>query len=573
MCCGNGICESSYKENCLTCPADCSCGKGEICAGSGVCVEECEPQCFGKECGEDGCGGNCGICPADKPTCNKGGGCEGGECQPNCAGKECGTDGCGGVCGYCSGNEECSVAGKCTSEVCSEDCGKLWSATCATDGYGYRICGVDEANPECAKESIRISCEEGRSCSSGKCSGKCLVPEIIFVVDRSSSMTESRWRFMTEGLLEFVKGYQGRAEMGLRMFPSGDGCYASSVVSVQKNNYQNIQYTLLSSPPSTSASTPISASLADLKPYFGDPDEGQYAILLTDGGESCEDEFAPVEVVKILRSQGIKTFVVGISTQANADLLAAMVDAAGTALPGAQKFPLVETKAALVAALKDIFNTMEACQCFADEKVCTEGKEYKVCSSDGSKWATTEQCKYACDAQFGCWGECDPNESGGDSSYKCDGDALMYCDYNYAWQLWDNCYNGCDPVKKQCYSQCRPNSTYCNYDYDTSKYSEFKCKSDGTGYAVSKVCASGCSPMGDVCNEDVTEICNPSTDYKCVTISSGCYYSGYYCSVKCKSDGSGFPTGTCSNDYYGCDGGTVCNFGSYTCSASTKKCY
>lgn len=66
----------------------------------------CIPNCTGKECGNDGCGGSCGNCPN--------GSCIAQECVciPNCAGKDCGDNGCGGNCGPCTGGQ-CSTLGKC----------------------------------------------------------------------------------------------------------------------------------------------------------------------------------------------------------------------------------------------------------------------------------------------------------------------------------------------------------------------------------------------------------------------------------------------------------------------------
>jgi hypothetical protein len=66
--CGNGSCESELAETCKTCVSDCGCGEGGLCMPDQVC---CTPQCGGKECGEDGCGGVCGSCPKDF-TCTDG---------------------------------------------------------------------------------------------------------------------------------------------------------------------------------------------------------------------------------------------------------------------------------------------------------------------------------------------------------------------------------------------------------------------------------------------------------------------------------------------------------------------
>ena len=122
-----------------------SCG---TCFGQDECVDgqcECQPDCVGKECGNDGCGGSCGSCNAgwvcDSGKCidictdtcaSKGwecdevceescGTCWGQDecvngqcvCQPNCAGQECGDDGCGGSCGNCGQDEECDAQGQC----------------------------------------------------------------------------------------------------------------------------------------------------------------------------------------------------------------------------------------------------------------------------------------------------------------------------------------------------------------------------------------------------------------------------------------------------------------------------
>jgi hypothetical protein len=64
----------------------------------------CTPDCTGKNCGDDGCGGSCGTCSGGE-TCVSGV-CTG--CTPDCAGKNCGDDGCGGSCGSCSGGQVCN---------------------------------------------------------------------------------------------------------------------------------------------------------------------------------------------------------------------------------------------------------------------------------------------------------------------------------------------------------------------------------------------------------------------------------------------------------------------------------
>ena len=52
-----------------------------------------------------GCGGNSGR----GPNCQ-----EGCACVPDCGGKECGDDRCGGSCGQCGPNEVCTPDGVCS---------------------------------------------------------------------------------------------------------------------------------------------------------------------------------------------------------------------------------------------------------------------------------------------------------------------------------------------------------------------------------------------------------------------------------------------------------------------------
>jgi hypothetical protein len=121
-------------------PDDCggscgSCNGNDVCSGQGQCV--CTPDCGGKACGPDGCGGSCGSCQGSE-TCTGQGQCA---CTPDCAGKACGDDGCGGGCGACPGSETCNSHGQCA-------CGNV---VCGTT-----CCGSDEicaANGRCAAES------------------------------------------------------------------------------------------------------------------------------------------------------------------------------------------------------------------------------------------------------------------------------------------------------------------------------------------------------------------------------------------------------------------------------------
>jgi len=94
----------------------------QVACGTGTCgtwkiATTCTPNCAGKACGDNGCGGSCGTCTTGY-TCSAAGQCI---CTPNCSGKNCGADGCGGSCGTCTTGYTCNTAGVCVS-TCTSTC-------------------------------------------------------------------------------------------------------------------------------------------------------------------------------------------------------------------------------------------------------------------------------------------------------------------------------------------------------------------------------------------------------------------------------------------------------------------
>ena len=185
-CGGGGSCEGLCGGSSGSCYCD------DYCFEAGDCCTDicdfctmylqcgCEPDCTGKTCGDDGCFGSCGTCPAGF-GCNAAFQCEeglcewegeipdcygicgpeswvgdgycddlgqygepdfnceefawdGGDCAPcvaTCEGKECGDDGCGGSCGVCAGDLFC-VGNDCKDAF---TCGDLYACliNCSED--------------------------------------------------------------------------------------------------------------------------------------------------------------------------------------------------------------------------------------------------------------------------------------------------------------------------------------------------------------------------------------------------------------------------------------------------------
>ncbi len=157
--CGDKVCGTFDGCECG------ACGEGEECSEDGMtCETICEPMCAADgtpyECGDDGCGGSCGDCPAgDQYACDANM-CV---CTPDCDGKDCGSDGCGGTCGECPEGESCS------SNACFVGCDhseKVWDQPIVKvnylmiDGDGLEGHGMDVDGDAgtCAPEG---NCENG----------------------------------------------------------------------------------------------------------------------------------------------------------------------------------------------------------------------------------------------------------------------------------------------------------------------------------------------------------------------------------------------------------------------------
>jgi hypothetical protein len=119
----------------------------------------CVPICEGRSCGDDGCGGSCGVCDGGTPNCVLGQ-CVA-ECTASCDGRSCGDDGCGGTCGSCPDGGACTGSGQCIPKAFS--CEARYYA----DGA---VCDCDcgAADPDCEDTSLDVvGCElRGATCDA-----------------------------------------------------------------------------------------------------------------------------------------------------------------------------------------------------------------------------------------------------------------------------------------------------------------------------------------------------------------------------------------------------------------------
>ncbi|MFH0928726.1 MAG: Ig-like domain-containing protein, partial [Candidatus Aenigmatarchaeota archaeon] len=164
----------------------------------------CTPNCAGKNCGSDGCGGTCGTCSSDSY-------CDNGVCRLSCVpatcgslGKNCGSwsDGCGGtlwcgtcgsgnlcqngVCTYCNACESCATCGGGSDCSSNEGSCVFESGTCDESGRytftswscydrngdGCKDCVSDSAEDYCSRVTDNLYCSLCERCNTN---GACAV--------------------------------------------------------------------------------------------------------------------------------------------------------------------------------------------------------------------------------------------------------------------------------------------------------------------------------------------------------------------------------------------------------------
>jgi hypothetical protein len=136
----------------------------------------CVPACDGRFCGSsDGCGGDCGLCPAGQ-ECNTSGRCVASPCTPACNGRKCGDDGCGGSCGECTKGQLCvTETGACKSFLACDHDQPVCKTACSSREY----CGTDcqchrsrDPRPDLVLDVGRLASEillETREFSASSC--------------------------------------------------------------------------------------------------------------------------------------------------------------------------------------------------------------------------------------------------------------------------------------------------------------------------------------------------------------------------------------------------------------------
>jgi len=248
----------------------------------------------------------------------------------------------------------------------------------------------DPDRPGCTMQGRRVPCDEGRGCVDGTCAGRCTRPEIVLVVDRSSSMEGDRWDIVADTVGEFCELVGDTARVFLRLFPAADQCGAGVIRPCEGRPDEA---------PSPVGETPIAAALTGIGGTFGDPNEAEAVVLITDGDETCDGEFDALPPVAEMRRADTETFAIGVTRQVNGDLLAAIAEAGGTTF-GLLGYYRVDDRPELAGALLDVYARLGGCECgeadAAGPPGCFQGR-FARCLEAGAPWDLIDGPEEACD--------------------------------------------------------------------------------------------------------------------------------------------------------------------------------
>jgi MYXO-CTERM domain-containing protein len=246
---------------------------------------------------------------------------------------------------------------------------------------------------------------------------RCVAPQVLLVVDRSSSMLGTvsgggtKWAAATTAIGEIATTYADTIDFGLQVFPFPDRCEPGPIsIDVGANTAATIIGGLGAPPPAAGNYTPMAQTLDVVAGYLPlqDTTRTNHIILVTDGWQWCSPydattRFTPVDSVSRLRALGLTVHIVGFGASVDPLTLNRAAIAAGTALPGCDPtlsdpaatnhcYAQVDDLAELRTALAEIGRSIseEVCDGFdndcdgiVDEGFDVDADGYSVCGWNG----------------------------------------------------------------------------------------------------------------------------------------------------------------------------------------------
>lgn len=270
---------------------------------------------------------------------------------------------------------------------------------------------VDAASHEAGLDA-RIDARPADSCTAREIAVMPLRAEVMFVLDRSTSMGwsltgpsgpgPSRWSILLDALHAELPRYDATTDMGMLLFPSDDsGSFCNTAPEPQLAPREGASSSMLAIVDATGPGgrTPTAGGMAAARDYFvARPNASRVraVVLATDGAPNCNpdldgnrcpctaggglpvggacavdsalclDDARSLEVLESLRDEGVPTYVVGIDGDPDPALSAVL---SRLAIAGGRPNPLdprrgyysVRRPADLAAAFDRIQTSIERC--------------------------------------------------------------------------------------------------------------------------------------------------------------------------------------------------------------------
>jgi hypothetical protein len=250
----------------------------------------------------------------------------------------------------CAGDSDCPSGLYCESKSCQAECSIPTAPRDCGDGMLCTSEGRCEEDPnaveldasvpddDAAISEIDADIGNGNVCGSVSLESQPVIPNVILIVDQSSSMdekfgTSTRWQVLREALLAetgLIKEFQNSVKFGATFYSAKSDnatCPMLTEVNIALGNYEAIKAGF---PAKTIAETPtgdaIDAVLAKL-PKDKDPDpthaQGPTIFILATDGEPdrCEQlnpqngQQEAIDAVKRAHGLGIRTYVIAVANE------------------------------------------------------------------------------------------------------------------------------------------------------------------------------------------------------------------------------------------------------------------
>ncbi len=281
------------------------------------------------------------------------------------AGGNGGDGGSGGGIGPLGCNPACvapQICGK--SNVCL-DPGK-----CATDAD----C---DAGTVC--DPATLACVPGGACGAQEAKVDPVPPNMLLVVDRSCSMTDAvgmsnKWKIAVAAINKMTTDFVGQIRFGLTLFPDKvtPNCQQDKIpIPVGPGNEMAIQTMMTKALQTGNALYPSGPCVTNIQtgmqqattePAFLDTTRKSYAVLITDGKETCGSDATTEQVINTMFTMaGVPTFVIGFGAGVDPAQMDKFAVAGGVPSAGANKYYDASDQASLDAALSTIAKATLSC--------------------------------------------------------------------------------------------------------------------------------------------------------------------------------------------------------------------